>query len=161
MGSDWKAITTHFPGKNSNEVKNRFYSTLRRVARKMNPDNRLLPSELLVYIDIAKEEGRTCFCKRGRRKKNTLPLKKKAIRKNKKNPQEESLSFDLDQFKSKKINEDRRVDIKTEEFRPLKDLSEPNELESFLPERYPEIDDIGYSLGEFLKDPIFDIENCC
>ena len=96
----------------------------------MNPDNRLLPSELLVYIDIAKEEGRTCFCKRGRRKKNTLPLKKKAIRKNKKNPQEESLSFDLDQFKSKKINEDRRVDIKTEEFRPLKDLSEPNELES-------------------------------
>ena len=161
MGSDWKAITTHFPGKNSNEVKNRFYSTLRRVGRKINPDNRLLPSELLVYIDIAKEEGRTCFCKRGRRKKNTLPPKKKAIRKNKKNHQEESLSFDLEQFESKKINDDRRVEIKTEEFSFLKDLSGPNDLDNFLPERYPEIDDIGYSLDEFLKNPISDIESCC
>ena len=92
MGSDWKKIATHFPGKNSNEVKNKFYSTLRRVARKKNPDQRFLPSELVVYIDIAKEEGRTCFCKRGRRKKDNCIIKTKAIRKNKTELQEESLS---------------------------------------------------------------------
>lgn len=149
MGSDWKKITTHFPGKNSNEVKNRFYSTLRRVARKKNPDKRFLPSELIVYIDIAEEEGRTCFCKRGRRRKdNNLP-KAKPIRKNKTELREESLS----QSKNKEIIQSQFFDIKTEQFSLLNNPKESSDfLYETLKENMYQINDIEYNFNGDQKD---------
>ncbi len=81
-GSTWSAIAKEFEGRNENQVKNRFYSTLRRVATKRsreNPD--LAPrnpgkNDLLQYVDEAIEYGHNCFTKRGRRKKCCVEIRR-------------------------------------------------------------------------------------
>lgn len=72
-GSTWSAIVEEFQGRTSNEIKNRFYSTLRRIATKKNEGNAVsLCSRrkgLLQYVDDAIEYGHTCSSKRGRKRK--------------------------------------------------------------------------------------------
>lgn len=76
-GTNWSSIANNFPGRTENQVKNRFYSTLRRVATKKIADE-CLPykrsmqmgkSELVRYIDDALQYGRDCYSQRGRKKK--------------------------------------------------------------------------------------------
>lgn len=77
QGTSWSSIASNFPGRTENQVKNRFYSTLRRVATKKIANERLPykssiqmgKSELLRYIDDALEYGRDCYSQRGRKKK--------------------------------------------------------------------------------------------
>ena len=75
-GSTWSAIAKEFSNRTENQVKNRFYSTLRRIATKKSrecpesvPSN---PSkiDLLQYVDDAISYGHNCFTKRGRKKKH-------------------------------------------------------------------------------------------
>lgn len=74
-GSVWSAIARNFSGRTENNLKNRFYSTLRRIARKKAKG--LTNAELinkishniLDYVDEALETGHNCFSKRGRPKK--------------------------------------------------------------------------------------------
>lgn len=74
-GSVWSAIAKNFNGRTENNLKNRFYSTLRRIARKKTKGltNAELISKInqniLDYVDEALESGHTCFSKRGRPKK--------------------------------------------------------------------------------------------
>lgn len=80
-GSVWSAIAKNFPGRSENNLKNRFYSTLRRIARKkakgltnselINRINR----NILDYVDEALVYGHTCFSKRGRPKKGAATKK--------------------------------------------------------------------------------------
>eukprot|EP00826_Nyctotherus_ovalis_P028396 TRINITY_DN2243_c0_g3_i2.p1 TRINITY_DN2243_c0_g3~~TRINITY_DN2243_c0_g3_i2.p1 ORF type:complete len:271 (-),score=51.40 TRINITY_DN2243_c0_g3_i2:100-912(-) len=80
-GSVWSAIAKNFPGRSENNLKNRFYSTLRRIARKkakgltnselINRINR----NILDYVDEALIYGHTCFSKRGRPKKGAVAKK--------------------------------------------------------------------------------------
>jgi len=74
-GSVWSVIARCFPGRTENNLKNRFYSTLRRIARKKtkgvtnsDPVSRISQS-ILDYVDEALESGHSCFSKRGRPKK--------------------------------------------------------------------------------------------
>ena len=84
-GSAWSLISKEFPGKDENQIKNRFYSTLRRIATKEILDGNLhyknsmcMPkTELLNYVDDALEYGHYCFSKRG--KKKLMKSKKNAI----------------------------------------------------------------------------------
>ena len=69
MGTNWKAMLPHLPGKTRSDIKNRFYSTLRRVAKKMNIHSAMTPTKLLAYTDIAANEGQYCYSKRGRKAK--------------------------------------------------------------------------------------------
>ena len=77
-GALWSIIAKSFPGRTENQIKNRFYSTLRRVATKKTADQDLPPrssirmskTELLQYVDYAVDYGHSCFSKRGRKKKN-------------------------------------------------------------------------------------------
>lgn len=76
-GTSWSIIVEKFPGRTENQVKNRFYSTLRRVATKrIAKDNLPYKSsiqmgkmELLKYVDDALLYGRECYSQRGRKKK--------------------------------------------------------------------------------------------
>jgi len=93
-GAVWSLIAKDFPGRTENQVKNRFYSTLRRVATKKIADKNLPPrssihmskEELLQYVEDALEYGHNCFSKRGRKKKRkdkslqpVIPLKKLCV----------------------------------------------------------------------------------
>jgi hypothetical protein len=72
IGTLWAKIATHFDDRTENDVKNRFYSTLRRVARKNGGSSqRILCSKekLIKFIDIALLTGHECYSKRGRKKK--------------------------------------------------------------------------------------------
>eukprot|EP00826_Nyctotherus_ovalis_P064403 TRINITY_DN9446_c0_g4_i1.p1 TRINITY_DN9446_c0_g4~~TRINITY_DN9446_c0_g4_i1.p1 ORF type:complete len:248 (+),score=7.54 TRINITY_DN9446_c0_g4_i1:258-1001(+) len=76
-GSVWPFIAREFPNKTESQVKNRFYSTLRRVAtwhniKKNLPQKnyiRMSKCELVKYIDAAIKYGHKCFSKRGRKRK--------------------------------------------------------------------------------------------
>lgn len=76
-GSKWAIIANDFPNRTENEIKNRFYSTLRRVATKKSREKGgvsvnsaiLCKEDLLKYVDDAIEYGHNCFSKRGRKKK--------------------------------------------------------------------------------------------
>ena len=75
-GPHWSVLAKGFPGRTDNQIKNRFYSTLRRVATKKRstdpsvlPDRAQCKQELLKYVDEALEYGRHCWSKRGRKKK--------------------------------------------------------------------------------------------
>lgn len=71
MGSDWLSISKEFPGCDRTSIKNRFYSTLRRVARKHKSTKKNGTSlKLMSYLDIAIDEGHNCYSKRGRKRKN-------------------------------------------------------------------------------------------
>ncbi len=75
-GSCWSSIASEFSGRTENQVKNRFYSTLRRLATK---DSSSLPAgeqapktkkkDLLKYVDAAIVHGHNCRSKRGRKRK--------------------------------------------------------------------------------------------
>ena len=76
LGAQWVEIAKSFTNRTPNQVKNRFYSTLRRVAIKKNEQSRgTAPIQLhsknflLRYIDDAIEMGHGCKSKRGRKKK--------------------------------------------------------------------------------------------
>ena len=76
-GSKWAIIARNFLGRSDNDVKNRFYSTLRRVATKKVRDDphstgkaiSQVKDGLLQYLDEAAENGHNCRSKRGRRKR--------------------------------------------------------------------------------------------
>ena len=76
-GSAWSAISKEFEGRTENQAKNRFYSTLRRIATKKTTESRqplrssihMSKTELVQYVDDAIEHGHNCFSKRGRKKK--------------------------------------------------------------------------------------------
>ncbi len=80
LGSKWSAIAKEFKNRTENQVKNRFYSTLRRIATKKRRENPNLhipdpksKSDLLQYVDDALEYGHNCCSKRGRMKKRLEP----------------------------------------------------------------------------------------
>ena len=77
MGSKWSKISEELSDKNRNEIKNRFYSTLRRIANKKKEDGEigneiLRGNDLLQFVDEALEYGHACNCKRGRKRKNPI-----------------------------------------------------------------------------------------
>ena len=76
LGAKWAAIAQLIPEKTENQVKNRFYSTLRRVATKKTqafPVKEVLnKSTLLKYVDDALDYGHNCCSKRGRKKKKIM-----------------------------------------------------------------------------------------
>lgn len=61
------------PGRSENDVKNRFYSTLRRIARKDSafqcPNDLTSKTYLVKFVDAAISSGHFCYSKRGRKKK--------------------------------------------------------------------------------------------
>jgi len=77
LSTAWPSITKEFPGKTEIQVKNYFYSTLRRVATKQAADRtwiqrniiRLGKRELVKHVDQAHKYGHDCFSKRGRKPK--------------------------------------------------------------------------------------------
>lgn len=71
-GKRWKEISKSFHERSGNDIKNRFYSTLRRVARKdgINVKSMGPNSKLLVYVEKALSSSHLCYSKRGRKKKN-------------------------------------------------------------------------------------------
>ena len=82
MGAKWTSITKKFKGKSAGQIKNRFYSTLRRVAIKktkfnanFSPIDLQSKAFLLQFVDDALEFGHNCSSKRGRKKKNPFEIK--------------------------------------------------------------------------------------
>ena len=81
VGTKWSTIVKEFQGRSENQLKNRFYSTLRRVATKKcreNPGCDHIPvprnkDDLLPYVEMALEFGHNCRSKRGRKKKRVAP----------------------------------------------------------------------------------------
>lgn len=73
-GSRWSALSAHFPGRNENQVKNRFYSTLRRLAKKshgpLQAKVKIGKEYLVRFVDDAILYGHNCRSKRGRKPKN-------------------------------------------------------------------------------------------
>eukprot|EP00826_Nyctotherus_ovalis_P063950 TRINITY_DN9375_c0_g1_i8.p1 TRINITY_DN9375_c0_g1~~TRINITY_DN9375_c0_g1_i8.p1 ORF type:complete len:123 (-),score=31.02 TRINITY_DN9375_c0_g1_i8:53-421(-) len=73
-GSRWSTFSAHFPGRSENQVKNRFYSTLRRLAKKShNPPQakaKIGKEYLVKFVDDAILYGHNCRSKRGRKPKN-------------------------------------------------------------------------------------------
>ena len=87
LGTRWSMIIKYFDDRSENDVKNRFYSTLRRVATKkrredpellnMNPNSK---TDLVKYVDDALHYGHDCFSKRGRMRRDLIErLKKDSI----------------------------------------------------------------------------------
>lgn len=75
-GSRWAVIAKSFKGKTKDNVRNRFYSTLRRIQRKKLKEAKVggaanAKKGLLEYVDDAIKFGHYCFCKRGRPRKDT------------------------------------------------------------------------------------------
>lgn len=75
-GSCWSVIATEFHGLTENQVKNRFYSTLRRLATKKameDPTGEQHPKtkkkDLITFVDDAILYGHNCCSKRGRKRK--------------------------------------------------------------------------------------------
>jgi len=85
-GSSWSSIVKEFPERTKNEIKNKFYSTLRRVATKKNQGNGIKlnfkAKALLQYIDDAMEYGHNCVSKRGRKRKHPIKIETKKLTKN-------------------------------------------------------------------------------
>eukprot|EP00826_Nyctotherus_ovalis_P055417 TRINITY_DN7355_c0_g1_i13.p1 TRINITY_DN7355_c0_g1~~TRINITY_DN7355_c0_g1_i13.p1 ORF type:complete len:225 (-),score=88.91 TRINITY_DN7355_c0_g1_i13:58-732(-) len=73
-GSCWSSIATEFRNRNENQVKNRFYSTLRRMAVKVNTrkgeqTHKARKEDLIKYVDDALVYGHHCRSKRGRKRR--------------------------------------------------------------------------------------------
>lgn len=78
-GSHWSIIAAEFPGLNENQVKNRFYSTLRRLATKKALDSangdqciKTKKKDLIEFVDEAIVSGHNCRSKRGRKRKQKI-----------------------------------------------------------------------------------------
>lgn len=84
-GTNWPLIKKFYPGKTETQVKNRFYSTLRRVANKnlierntsVKEVSRMCKHELLKYTNEAIKNGHNTYSKRGRRSKKDKDIKMK------------------------------------------------------------------------------------
>jgi hypothetical protein len=109
-GSCWSTIAQEFPGRNENQVKNRFYSTLRRLATKesaaVNTNaQELFPKtkkrDLLKYVDEAMVDGHSCSSKRGRKRKL------KAID----NDNDEAEQFSLESVKEEEKQENPQIQV--------------------------------------------------
>lgn len=81
QGTQWSAIAKLIGNKTSNQTKNRFYSTLRRVAIKRREEiggpplsSSLSKGFLLQYVEDAIAFGHSCASKRGRKKKRQQPM---------------------------------------------------------------------------------------
>lgn len=91
-GSLWSLIARKFDGRTESDVKNRFYSTLRRIARKKTKDMKAcdrvnsnkIKHNILDYVDEALEYGHTCFSKRGRPRKTDKQVQEPKILKEEK-----------------------------------------------------------------------------
>jgi len=71
LGPKWVEISKEFKGKDRMEVKNRFYSTLRRLARNDGmPESGFSHKILLKYVDKALDRGHLVYNKPGRKKKH-------------------------------------------------------------------------------------------
>eukprot|EP00826_Nyctotherus_ovalis_P035052 TRINITY_DN2974_c0_g1_i11.p1 TRINITY_DN2974_c0_g1~~TRINITY_DN2974_c0_g1_i11.p1 ORF type:complete len:220 (-),score=32.11 TRINITY_DN2974_c0_g1_i11:203-862(-) len=76
-GAKWAKVAESFPGRNANDVKNKFYTTLKKVATRAqleNPikyDSSLIKCKrnLIQFIDLAFEHGFGLSSKRGRKQK--------------------------------------------------------------------------------------------
>ncbi len=76
IGSHWSVIANYFPDKTENEVKNRFYTTLKRVATQAQLEDPVhyntgfykCKRSLLQFVDAAIIYGRRLSSKRGRKK---------------------------------------------------------------------------------------------
>lgn len=76
LGSRWSVIAKKFPGRTENDVKNRFYTTLKRVATqaqledpvKYNSRFSKCKGNLLQFVDAAIMYGKRLPSKRGRKK---------------------------------------------------------------------------------------------
>lgn len=73
-GSIWSLMEGEFSGRTRSEVKNRFYSTLRRVATRQNQGNatrlHYRKNALLQFVNDAILFGHSCSSKRGRKRKH-------------------------------------------------------------------------------------------
>lgn len=85
-GPLWSQISKCFEGKSEKQIKNRFYSTLRRIARKKITDRKkddlfsLIKANMIDYVNEALDHGHNCFSRRGRpRKTGTLKNSMKEI----------------------------------------------------------------------------------
>lgn len=81
FGCRWSEIGRMFGSKSANQLKNRFYSTLRRVAIKNNRYDKkfnqaLLQSKeyLIQFVEDALKIGHNCSSKRGRKRKNLFEI---------------------------------------------------------------------------------------
>jgi hypothetical protein len=80
FGAHWSRIATSFPGRAVNEVKNRFYTTLRRAATRAHIEDpnrfnaKLIRSKsnLIQFVDAAILYGGSLTSKRGRKKKQDI-----------------------------------------------------------------------------------------
>ena len=88
-GSCWSSIATEFEGRNENQVKNRFYSTLRRLAIKKNIYTKASPGkhshksrkeDLIKFVDDAILYGHHCRSKRGRKKKSEVIVNEEELK---------------------------------------------------------------------------------
>lgn len=82
IGAQWSMMAKEFKGRSAAHLKNRFYSTLRRVAIKKKMHGKLITPELLQskdflvqFVDDASEFGHNCISKRGRKKKNPFEIR--------------------------------------------------------------------------------------
>jgi hypothetical protein len=104
-GSCWSIIANDFPRLTENQVKNRFYSTLRRLATKKamsDPRGEQRPKtkkkDLVAFVDDAILYGHNCCSKRGRKRK-LKPINTNII----KDVQEENILQDNNLSESKKV----------------------------------------------------------
>jgi hypothetical protein len=100
LGTAWTKIAEGMRNRTKNDVINRFYSTLRRVARKAGVhfecENWEEKTHLLKFVDVALSSGHFCYSKRGRKsgakqkaqKTHNANQKRKAVF-----PQEKDLSW--------------------------------------------------------------------
>jgi hypothetical protein len=114
-GPKWVTLAPFFTGRSVKNLKNRFYSTLRRIARikaNAHKDSELaclIKEYKAEYVEEALKHGHTCFSKRGRPKKTSR--NEYAI------PQEKKVSVvrPSGTQKVKKNNIDTSASVKSEE----------------------------------------------
>ena len=118
-GKLWKTIATFFYKRSGNDIKNRFYSTLRRVARKEGENVKILlpKAKLLAYVDKAISSSHLCYSKRGRKR---LPIEDEAYvlkpdeqveEKSKKESEEEfSLNSQKKKFKEELVKNEKKIE---------------------------------------------------
>jgi len=79
-GTKWSLIINEFPGRTENEIKNKFYTTLRRVATRAQLEDPVkydssfikCKSNLLQFVDAAIEYSHTLPSKRGRKQRDEM-----------------------------------------------------------------------------------------
>jgi hypothetical protein len=117
FGTRWAVIVKYFKGKTKDSLRNRFYSTLRRIARKKCKDGptSVRTKNLLELVDDAIKYGHNCFCKRGRPKKDSRKNDKVDVVAEERK-QEEPINQDSPKYqKESKAEEDIKSKEKLEE----------------------------------------------